>query len=58
MKKQFCQDDKKTTGRKQLLRTCGYGVANLERAMESMNNSVNMIIQAELQPYCKIKGQI
>ncbi|MHB8127812.1 MAG: S8 family peptidase [Mobilitalea sp.] len=53
MKKQFCMEDKKTLGRRELLRICGYGVASFNRAADSMNNSVNMIIQAELQPYCK-----
>lgn len=56
MKVQFCTDDKKTTGRSQLLRTCGYGIASLDRAIMSMNNSVNMIMQAEIQPYCKEGG--
>ena len=53
MKKQFCTDGKKTVGRRNLLRACGYGVASFERAVDSLNNSVNMIIQAEIQPYCK-----
>ncbi|MGB4658675.1 MAG: S8 family peptidase, partial [Mobilitalea sp.] len=53
MKQQFCLDDKKTTGRRNLLRTCGYGIASFDRAADSMNNSVNMLVQAEIQPYCK-----
>jgi hypothetical protein len=53
MRHQFCSDDKKTTGRRNLLRACGFGVASFERAVESLNNSVNMIIQADIQPYCK-----
>lgn len=53
MKKQFCYNTNKTGGIRSLLRCCGYGIADLERAKNSMNNSVNMIIQAELQPYCK-----
>lgn len=53
MRAQFCTDNKKTGGIRNLLRCCGYGVASLERAMNSMDNSVNMIIQAEMQPYCK-----
>ena len=53
MKKQFCTDDKKKSGIRNLLRSCGYGIANLERARDSFDNAVNMIIQAELQPYCK-----
>ena len=53
MKHQFCKDDKKTTGRKELIRTCGYGIPNLNKAIQCMNNSVNMIIQDELQPFTK-----
>lgn len=53
MKAQFCVDKKKSSGIKSLLRCCGYGIADLERAKSSADNSVNMIIQAELQPYCK-----
>lgn len=53
MKKQFCIDDKKTTGRHELLRTCGYGLPNLEKAIRCFDNSVNMIIEGELQPYTK-----
>lgn len=51
MKKQFCYEDTKTKGRHQLLRTCGYGIPDLKKAIQCLNNSVNMIIQSELQPY-------
>lgn len=34
-----------------LLRTCGYGIPNLERAVSCKNNYVNMIIEDELQPF-------
>lgn len=36
-----------------LLRICGYGVPNLERAVYSAQNSVNLIIEDELQPFIK-----
>ncbi|EAG7250327.1 serine protease, partial [Listeria monocytogenes] len=48
---QFRTDDKKTVGIKQLLRTCGYGIPNLEKAIECAGNSVNLVIQSELQPF-------
>ena len=51
MKKQFLDEDTKTKGRRNLLRTCGYGVADLNRAIECQKNSVNMVIQDELQPF-------
>jgi len=53
MKAQFCTPDNKITGRRSLLRTCGYGIPNLQRAIECLNNSVNLIIEAELQPFIR-----
>lgn len=51
MKAQFCAENTKTKGRRRLLKTCGYGIPNLEKAIQCMDNSVNMVIQGELQPY-------
>lgn len=45
---------KKTTGIRQLLRMCGYGIPNLDKASHCVENSVNMVIQGELQPYKKL----
>lgn len=53
MKNTFCKDDKKSTGRRNLLRCCGYGIPNIEKAKQCFNNSVNMIIEDELQPFKK-----
>ena len=53
MKAQFCVPDTKTKGRRDLLRTCGYGIPNLEAAIQCMNNNVNLVIEAELQPFTK-----
>lgn len=53
MRRQFCSDDTKTKGRHQLLRMCGYGIPDLQKAIQCMDNSVNMVIQGELQPYNK-----
>lgn len=39
-----------------LIRVCGYGVPNLERAVYSAQNSVNLIIEDELQPFVKKSG--
>lgn len=36
-----------------LIRACGYGVPDLERAVYSAQNSVNLIIEDELQPFIK-----
>ena len=51
MKAQFIPKDKTKTAKRALLRTCGYGIPNLTKAIECMDNSVNMIIEDELQPY-------
>lgn len=57
MKEQFLKGNKKSDYR-ELLRTCGYGVPSLKRAIETVNNRVTLIIQSELQPFDKIDGSI
>ena len=56
MVNQFGLPDTKTQGRKKLLRTCGYGIPNLELAKDTLNNRVNMIIEGVIQPYEKRTG--
>lgn len=51
MKNCFLKDENTKASRVNLLRTCGYGIPNLARALESMNNSVNLVIQDEIQPF-------
>lgn len=55
MIQQFCEDDKKTTGRRLLLRSCGYGIPDLDKAIECKNNSVNLVIESEIKPFTKGK---
>ncbi len=45
--------------KKNLLRTFGYGVPNIERARHSANNSLTLIAEREIQPYKRenSKGQ-
>ncbi len=43
---------------KKLLRICGYGVPNYERAVWSATNRVNLIIEDEMQPFVKDKSSI
>lgn len=50
MREQFLRGEKKGSYR-ELLRTCGYGVADLERAMWCARNNVNLIAQAEITPF-------
>ena len=52
MKRDFLPGgDATKAGRKNLLRSCGWGVPNLDRALESMDNRVNLIIQREIRPF-------
>lgn len=52
MKQQFLlSETPKKREIRSLLRTCGYGIPNLERAISCKNNYVNMIIEEELQPF-------
>jgi hypothetical protein len=51
MKKKFCNRDRYKDERSNLLRSCGYGIPNLETAIQCMNNNVNLIVQEELQPH-------
>ncbi len=53
LKKQFLPPNHLNTHRERLLRICGYGVPDLERALYSAANSLTLIAQAELQPYDK-----
>ena len=50
MKRQFYKGNSKTA-RRTLLRSCGYGIPKLETAIQCVNNSVNLVVQEELQPY-------
>lgn len=50
LKQQFARNNSKTEIKK-LLRACGYGVPNLERALYSASNSLTLISQAEIQPF-------
>ena len=55
LKKQFMTSDKKGEYRN-LLKICGYGVPNLDRALYSARNALTLIAQADLQPYDKKSG--
>ncbi|MCI5144524.1 MAG: peptidase S8, partial [Candidatus Electrothrix sp. AR3] len=52
LKQQFLEKENKTSY-KQLIRVCGYGVPNLEKALFSARNSLTLIAQSELQPFAK-----
>lgn len=56
MKQQFLDDEKKASYLN-LIRTCGYGVPNLEKALFSARNSLTLVAQSEIQPYDKKNGR-
>ena len=53
LKDQFLPPEPTKTQKERLLRICGYGVPDMERALYSAANSLTLIAQAELQPYDK-----
>jgi len=50
LKEQFAQNDNKTE-LNNVLRACGYGVPNLEKAIYCASNSLTLIAEAEIQPF-------
>ncbi|MBN2684477.1 MAG: S8 family peptidase [Pontiellaceae bacterium] len=56
LKGQFLENEKKGSYER-LLRICGYGVPDLERAKYSAKNSLTLVAQSELQPFKKEKGK-
>lgn len=53
MKAQFLGNERSKTALRRLLRCCGYGIPTLEKALQCYSNSINMIIESEIKPYCK-----
>ena len=51
MKRQFLPSSSRKRDYENILRTCGYGVPNIERALHSAKNSLVLIAQNEIQPY-------
>jgi hypothetical protein len=56
MREQFLDGIKKGDYRS-LLRTCGYGVPNLEKAIRCLNNSLTLVAQESIQPFKKKEGK-
>lgn len=55
MKSRFLKSENKTNYAK-LLRTCGYGVPDLDRALSCYRNRLTLVCQEELQPFDKKEG--
>lgn len=56
MKKQFLPQRPVKADFEKLLRICGYGVPDLEKALYCMSNSLTLVSQATLQPFDKRNG--
>jgi hypothetical protein len=56
LRQQFAGDGSKKWHKK-ILRICGYGVPDLEKALYSASNSLTLISQAELQPFDKKRDE-
>ena len=53
LKQQFLSDTPSKRDYKRLLRICGYGVPNLEKAIHCASNSLTLVAQSEIQPFDK-----
>jgi len=56
LKNQFAKNNTKTELKK-VLRACGYGVPDLERAVYCASNSLTLIAESEIQPFEKVDGK-
>lgn len=59
MRRQYLPRDRVATKAEivNLIRHCGWGVPNLDRAMWSATNSLSLVIEDKIYPYQKIKGK-
>jgi hypothetical protein len=58
MEQEFAAEGTEKVRRTNLLRHCGYGVPDLERALWSARDSLTLIVQDELQPFEKTERGI
>jgi hypothetical protein len=58
MLEQYLGHQKSRASLTNLLRHCGYGVPNVQRALWSASNSLTLIVQDQLQPYEKVRSAI
>ena len=57
LKRQFSFDESSKASVKRLMRICGYGVPDLNKALHSASNSLTLIAQKEIRPYKKESGR-
>ena len=56
MTKQFLSNKPKKSDYTQLIRHCGFGIPNLDQAMWSVQNSLTMVCEDNLQPFRQKQG--
>ena len=56
LKEKFLPPSPSKADKEKLLRVCGYGVPDLDRALFSASNALTLIAQAELQPFDRKDG--
>lgn len=58
MMRMFKADNRRDSGIRNLVRHCGFGIPDLDRAMWSASNSLTLIVQESLQPFEKERDGI
>ena len=57
MRQAYLPAQEKKEHYRQLVRRCGFGVPNLERALWTVDNSLTLLVQGTLQPFEKERGK-
>ena len=58
MKRQFLPDNPSKKDYRRLLRRCGFGVPDLDRALWSVGNSLTMVVEERLHPFKREPGKL
>lgn len=58
MKEQFFQGDSEKKRWRNLVRACGYGVPELQRAISCVSNSLTLVAEGEIQPFIHQNGKV
>lgn len=55
---EYIDDPNKKGSFLNLVRTCGYGVPDYQRATACLSNRLNLVIESKIQPFIKIDGDV
>jgi hypothetical protein len=56
MRRQFLEGESRGDYRK-ILRACGYGIPNLDRAISCLKSSLTLVVEQEIQPFIREPGK-